>query len=571
MSFGEGGILTMHGTASIALNQINSRRRHYVILSAIILIGILLRIVAIGHESLWTDEALTVVIAHWPVWDMITKPTDPTPFLYYALHKWLVPDSASVTVVRGISLVAGILALPLVYAIGRFMLSRNGALLATALAAVSQPLIDYSQEARAYSLLILLVLTSVTALLWWFALNDKELTEPAKPGWRQPAALASFVTASALAIYTHLIAIFWVGPALAILLVLTWDRPVRVRKSAWLAITMIALLVIPEATRLLAASPPSLGFDWAKQNKPWEFTITWLDTMFLSGQRLGEGTTSGYQAFLLKALVPPLAVAWICWALISVRRPLHRWVVNNYAAAVVLGGMLAIPVGIWLFGYVVRPIFVMRTILIAVPGYLLFVALLIDLDQSVVRRRIAATIILLLQLAVVVISGPVRPREPWVEVQQALKERVQPDDLVIICPLWKYPALRNAMTDWLPNHFLGTRDNLVYLVEDDRAASAHWSRLHFETLYEPLLRGAITSTQPPELEEMILSEKEPTRAWVVIANCLDREKATLRRWLGPGKWTDTWRAPENHLHPGIAVVRFDSDAVRPRRVIGSAG
>ena len=49
------------------------------------LVGLVLRTVAIGREGLWTDEALTLVIAHLPVWDMITKPTDPTPFLYYAL------------------------------------------------------------------------------------------------------------------------------------------------------------------------------------------------------------------------------------------------------------------------------------------------------------------------------------------------------------------------------------------------------------------------------------------------------------------------------------------------------
>ena len=71
--------------------------------------------------------------------------------------------------VRSISLAAGMLTLPVVYAIGRMMFSRAGALLATALVALSPPLIDYSQEARAYSLLVLLVLhLGRCSLLWSF-------------------------------------------------------------------------------------------------------------------------------------------------------------------------------------------------------------------------------------------------------------------------------------------------------------------------------------------------------------------------------------------------------------------
>ena len=79
---------------------------HYALLLGVLLAGLALRTAAIGRESLWTDEALTLVIAHLPVLDMITKPADPTPFLYYALHKWFVPEDASLVGVRAISLIA---------------------------------------------------------------------------------------------------------------------------------------------------------------------------------------------------------------------------------------------------------------------------------------------------------------------------------------------------------------------------------------------------------------------------------------------------------------------------------
>ena len=152
------GDFTHAATALTKMPAETSRTRdwHYVLLAGVMLAGFALRTVAIGRQGLWTDEALTLVIAHLPVWDMITKPTDPTPFLYYALHKWFVPDGAGVIGARSVSLAAGMLTLPVVYAIGRMIFSRAGALLATALVALSAPLLDYSQEARARSLLGLL-------------------------------------------------------------------------------------------------------------------------------------------------------------------------------------------------------------------------------------------------------------------------------------------------------------------------------------------------------------------------------------------------------------------------------
>src|SRR5688572_18067002 len=106
---------------------------HFVLLAGVMIVGLALRTAEIGRNPLWTDEALTLVLAQWPVWDMITKPTDPTPFFYYALHKWFVPEGAGVVGVRSISLVAGVLAMPVMYAIGRMMFRREGALLAAAL------------------------------------------------------------------------------------------------------------------------------------------------------------------------------------------------------------------------------------------------------------------------------------------------------------------------------------------------------------------------------------------------------------------------------------------------------
>jgi mannosyltransferase len=114
----------------------------------ITLAGFLLRIAEAGDQPLWSDEALTLVLAKWPVEDLLLRPIDPTPGLYYLLHQWLITDSAGLVAIRGISIVAGTLSSPAIYAIGRSAIGRSGGLLSAALLALSPALIDYSDEAR---------------------------------------------------------------------------------------------------------------------------------------------------------------------------------------------------------------------------------------------------------------------------------------------------------------------------------------------------------------------------------------------------------------------------------------
>ncbi|HSE73937.1 MAG TPA: hypothetical protein VLB05_05445, partial [Dongiaceae bacterium] len=71
-----------------------ARATHWATLGAILLIAIAMRVVAIDAQGLWTDEALTIVLSNWSIPDMLLQPTDPTPALYYILHKLLIPADA---------------------------------------------------------------------------------------------------------------------------------------------------------------------------------------------------------------------------------------------------------------------------------------------------------------------------------------------------------------------------------------------------------------------------------------------------------------------------------------------
>ena len=48
-----------------------AQTKHLLSLGAILIVAAILRLWDIGRESLWADEGLTLVLAHWPVAEMV--------------------------------------------------------------------------------------------------------------------------------------------------------------------------------------------------------------------------------------------------------------------------------------------------------------------------------------------------------------------------------------------------------------------------------------------------------------------------------------------------------------------
>src|SRR5688572_6677054 len=141
------------------------RLRPALVLLAITVAGFVIRFVNIDQWPLWGDEGLTLLLGQWSLRYLFLVPIDPTPGLYYALHKLLLGPMVDAAGARYVSLACGTLLIPAAYFLAREI--RAPALLTAALVALSFPLIDYSQEARAYSLLVLLVTCSAACFARW--------------------------------------------------------------------------------------------------------------------------------------------------------------------------------------------------------------------------------------------------------------------------------------------------------------------------------------------------------------------------------------------------------------------
>ena len=164
----------------------------------IVTAGAALRIVKLGTESFWLDEAYSVDVAHRSLSGIvqeISRDVHP-PLYYFALHDWIEGFGDSEFSARLLSAIFGILAIPLLYGIGAVLFDRAIGLIAAGFLAWSHFNIEFSQETRMYSLLALLSLASLYCFV-------SMLRNP-----RSILALAGYVVCSSLLLYTHVYAVF---------------------------------------------------------------------------------------------------------------------------------------------------------------------------------------------------------------------------------------------------------------------------------------------------------------------------------------------------------------------------
>ena len=133
------------------------------------LLAALVRLNRSGDLSLWLDEGLTVGYTRLP-WDVILGlhgPYDQHPPLYFALVKLVSLSVPEVYAGRLISVIAGTLSVPVVYALARRLLDRRAGVVAATVVAFAPLLVWFSQEGRMYAVTGLFV---ALAYLAFFAL-----------------------------------------------------------------------------------------------------------------------------------------------------------------------------------------------------------------------------------------------------------------------------------------------------------------------------------------------------------------------------------------------------------------
>ena len=206
-----------------------------------------LRVYQLDAQSLWSDEGLTLYRSRLSIADNLTNiivvppgvPTrDTNPPLYFlAVSGLRLVAGESEYTLRFLSVLAGVVCVPLLYVLGRRLFSAGTGQVAALLGAISPFCVWYSQEARMYLLLAALSMASTYILLR--ALES--------PTWRLWLTWA-LVTGAAW--YTHFTVAFLM--AFQGGLILVWLMRLK-RRAVFAAIGL-----------LLALSVPLGGYAWSR-------------------------------------------------------------------------------------------------------------------------------------------------------------------------------------------------------------------------------------------------------------------------------------------------------------------
>lgn len=301
-------------------------------------------------ESLLGDELFTYEISLNPaageVVDLVQTDLEITPPLYFLLA-WLAAKLGdAIWLLRLPSLLAGTALVPLVYVVGLRFTSRSGALVATALAALSPFMVFYSTEARAYALLALLVLLSTFALLQ--ALDGRGRT-----WW------AAYALAACAAMYAHYTAALVLAPQAAWAL---WTQ--REHRRAVLAANAAAVLAfapwLPSlsddtgavAQRVIGAFEP-FGVDAVQRS----LLRSTAGNPYMSVQDL-----PGEPALVLLGLAAATALAGLA---VQARRSRLRYPARTGLLLVLA---LGAPVGAALYSLAGDDIYIARNMSVSLPG-----------------------------------------------------------------------------------------------------------------------------------------------------------------------------------------------------------
>jgi mannosyltransferase len=211
------------------------RLRDWRLVAALTIAAACMRFATIDVQSYWFDEALTAKLLAMPFGDMLSSvpDTELTPPLYYMLAwPWAHVVGTQEAALRALSALLGAAAVPVAYLTGRELASHAVGLVTAGLVAFNPLLVWYSQEARPYSLLVLLCALS----LLFFARALRR---------RRPRELWLWAVASALALLTHYFAAFLVVPE-GLWLAWVW-RPRLPALAAGAAVAAVGVALIPLA------------------------------------------------------------------------------------------------------------------------------------------------------------------------------------------------------------------------------------------------------------------------------------------------------------------------------------
>jgi mannosyltransferase len=441
-----------------------------------VLVAVALRFYRLEGESFWFDEIHTTwqTYTTWKeVWARLQN--DAHPPLYFVLLKlWIKVFGPGDFAVRAFSVVLGVLGVIALGAAGWRLVGPAGGVLAASLASVLPPLVQYSQEARMYALLILFLSLAVTGAVFWH-----------KGRSRRDGCLYALSMAAALC--TQYYTLFaWCGIGVLYTAYLLWQRRLDLLRR-WLAWNLVPfaafVLLLPLLKQQLSVHIDN--FWLFSRPKPGELALPSFVAECFGIYVDGSGIRFGWSSMhpLMPLIFLGIGLAWAAVILRTRPAPISR---PEGAQVDVDGGWLAILVGasvvpvllIWAYSQH-RNIWLFRSLLVSAPGWIyLSVVLLTRVRPPKLALLITALLLATSMAASVKLLNTPR-KEQWREVAAYLRQEWQANDAVAVSLRWTRICLPHYGINFqdvlaLPPHLSQHAGSEAELRALDHKASRIW-------------------------------------------------------------------------------------------------
>jgi len=397
------------------------RRDTQVMLWGIVVLGAVLRLHALGAKSFWLDEIASVVIARMPgnsFWYWLWTEEGNMALYYVMLRPWLGIHMGEATI-RLLSVLPGIVSIPVMYLLGKRLFGRGVGLLGALLLALSTCSVVYSQEARGYSWLLLGTIVST----YLFA----RLIE--RPSY---AMACAYALAVGVTFYFHYFGLLVPLAQAVSLVALPKER--RPWKPLYLSGALMAVFAAP--VLWMIHIQPGRHLDWVQ--RPSLLELYHLGVFLTAESGKGVGPV---------LLVVELLLLVMFFRTMIAQRDKTQADRDLWPYALIASGLLT-PIVLSLLVSIIRPVFFHRFLIICLPAWLLAAAVgMCALPQ--LRWRAASIVgVCALSLVSTALSYS-RMREDWRGVVNVLIDNARVQDVVVYYQgVGRFAA--ESYRDWLP-------------------------------------------------------------------------------------------------------------------------
>ena len=374
------------------------------LLTLLTLAGAWLRFSHLGVKSLWLDEGATYTLARVP-WHRFTwiwwHGEANLQTIYFLLMRGWIHLGSSEELLRMPSAIFGTMAIPLLYLVTRKFAGVTAAVAAAALLAFSPSAVYYSQEARSYSLAMVMVL-----LATYYFVRAVEENRTADWALWTVFGIASFYShdLAALVLLAQAVSMFFKAPPAP------WRRVIFCG-------AIIFAVALPGLTYIFRATPENLHFIWMPRASGKEL---WHLAMFYGGSGVKVGL----------AIVLWAAGAVTLWTTSRYGTPDARW------RAALVGLWTVLPAAVLALVSLRQPMFLQRYMIFSMPALMLLAGIGVG---SLRKWRIG----LVLAIALCAFALPTivrkynKPREDWRGASNTVFRSATPGDAVAFFPFYQ--------------------------------------------------------------------------------------------------------------------------------------